>query len=147
MGCNMTFLVMWYHGTRCWHHMMLMASLMAPLHCLGPNIINMQYDFLVMWYQWHQCLLMPMALSMVPLHYIGQNDQSQVLHDIFGQVMPLASNHANGIMNDTIAFLRSRQSNCSATWLFFMGCKWAPALALCDVYGIVNGTIALLWSR
>ena len=54
----------------------------------------------------------PMLLSMSPLHLLGNNDQNEVKYDSV-YVIPLepelASLHANGIRNDIISFLRSRQ--------------------------------------
>ena len=52
---------------------------------------------------------MSMAPSMVPLHFLGQDDQNEVQHDIIGHLMPLvlASHDADGIINGTIALLKS----------------------------------------
>ena len=52
-------------------------------------------------------------MPIAPLHSLGQDNQNEVQHDIFGHVMPLAlvlaSCDANGIVNSTSAFLRARQ--------------------------------------
>ena len=46
---------------------------------------------------------------MAPLHYLHQGDWNEVKNDSFGYAMPLApmsaSPDADGIVNDTIAFL------------------------------------------
>ena len=49
---------------------------------------------------------------MTTLHYLGQDDKNEVLHDFLCHMLPLAL-----------------------------------ALAPCDVNSIVNGVIAVLWSR
>ena len=46
MKCNMTFLVMKCHWCQCYHHTMLMASSMKPLHFPGQDNQNeVQHDF------------------------------------------------------------------------------------------------------
>ena len=56
--------------------------------------------------------MMLMVLSMAPLHSLGQDDHNEVQHYIFADVtplaMPLVSGVADGIVNGTIAVLRSR---------------------------------------
>ena len=51
---------------------------------------------------------------MAPLHLLGHGDSNEVQHDSFGHMMHLAlvleSHGANGILNDTIAFVGSRRS-------------------------------------
>ena len=79
-----------------------MASLIAPLHLLGQvNQNDVQHDFLDI-------------LSMALLHSLGQDNRHEGQHDFFGYVMLLAllwaSHDSNGIVNGTIAFLRSRQN-------------------------------------
>ena len=50
-----------------------------------------------------------MALSVVPLHSLSQDDQNGVQHDIFGNVTPLVttleSHDTDGVINGPIAFL------------------------------------------
>ena len=59
--------------------------------------------------------MMSMASSVVPLHSLGQDDQNEVQHYIFGHVTAwvpaLASHDISGVNNGIIAFPRSRQSN------------------------------------
>ena len=49
-----------------------------------------------------------MALPMIPLHLLGQDNPNDVQHDLFGDMMPLASCDADGIINHTIVFIGSR---------------------------------------
>ena len=55
---------------------------------------------------------MLMALSVAPLNSLGHDDQNEVQHDHLGHVMPLtptlASSNADGVINDIIAFIRSK---------------------------------------
>ena len=39
---------------------------------------------------------MAMIFSVAPLHYLGQNYQNEVQHDILGDVVPLAPVSASG---------------------------------------------------
>ena len=59
---------------------------------------------------------------MAPLHSLGQDDQNEVQHNIFGHVIPfgpaLASCHPYSIVHGTIPFLRSRKLKWDATLLF-----------------------------
>ena len=56
--------------------------------------------------------VMPIVLSMAPLHSLGQDNSNEVQHDLFGHVTLLvlasASCIANSIVNDTIESLGSR---------------------------------------
>ena len=56
---------------------------------------------------------MPMALSMAPLYSLGQDDENEVQHDIFGHVTPLVQLtvylDTDRFVNGTTALLRSRQ--------------------------------------
>ena len=92
--------------------------------------------------------MMPMALSMVPFHFLGQDEQNEVQHNIFGHVMPLllasASHDADGIINSTIVFFRSRKLNLSATCPFHHLIQLS--MASCDADSVINGTIAFLRS-
>ena len=115
MRCNMTFLLIWHHWH--WYHKMPIAPSMAPLHSWGQNKrMRCNMSFLVMWCHWHwyQCHMMWMVLSIAPLHSLGQDDWNEVEPDTLSHVMSLAlasvSHNANGVINGTIAFLRSKQS-------------------------------------
>ena len=59
--------------------------------------------------------MMPMVSSMAPSHSLGQGNQIEIKHDFFGHVMSLelalVLHDAIGVINGTITFLRSRQSN------------------------------------
>ena len=137
MGCNRTLLVMWCH----WHHMTPMEWI-SLLHSLGKDNWNeMQHHFLVMWHHWNWHHLITMALLMTSLHSFSQDDQNEV-HYFFGHVTPLvlasAPDNSNGIVNDTIAFLRSRCLKWGATWCFWS--SDATDKASHDINGIVNGT-------
>ena len=93
-----------------------MALSVAPLHSLGQDNQNDgQHN------SWScettgvcQHYVIQMISSTLPLHSLGQDDQIEVQHDFFGHVTPLApvsvSHDADGIVNDTTAFFRSRQS-------------------------------------
>ena len=54
------------------------------------------------------------ALSLAQMDLLVQDDQNEVQHDFFGHLVPLAlvlvSHNVKGIINGTIAFLRSRWS-------------------------------------
>ena len=40
-------------------------------------------------WHWHQCHIRPAASTMSILHFLGQDDENDMLHDIFGHVKPL----------------------------------------------------------
>ena len=67
------------------------------------------------------------------------------LCDAIGLVSAL--HDADGIINCTITFLRSRQYKWGVTWPFWSCYPLALTLAAYDTNGIVNGTIAFLRSR
>ena len=50
--------------------------------------------------------------SVAPFHLVGQDAEKKMHHDFFGHVMPLVpiseSCDANGIINSTTAFVKSR---------------------------------------
>ena len=56
---------------------------------------------------------MMMAAPMAPLYSIGQDDWSEVQHDMGGPVKPMVplsvSRDHDGIINDTISFFISRR--------------------------------------
>ena len=96
------------------------ASSKAALHFQGqenqwgairPFFVMQCIDTSVTWCQ--------MVLWMAPLYFWGQGNQDEVQHDFFGNEMPLAPASAScdspHIINDTIAFLRSRQLKWAAT--------------------------------
>ena len=60
---------------------------------------------------------------MTQLHFSGQDNQNEVVHNAFNHMMPLvlalASHDADNIINDTTAFLGSRSSKSGATCLFW----------------------------
>ena len=102
---------------------------MAPMHSLGYNNQHeLRHDFFqsfdttgvgieIMWCQQHP----PMA----PL----QDNQNEVQQDLLGNVIPsamaLASHDADGIINGSIAFLRSRWLKWDAAWPFLViWCHW-----------------------
>ena len=94
MRCKRCFLVMWCHWYWCHYHLITTASSITPLHSLGQDNWNdMLHDFLVMWCHWHWCHMMPLALAS-------------------------AQCDADGIINGTTGYLRSRQLQWSATWHF-----------------------------
>ena len=73
----------------------------------------------------HQCHIM----SMAPLHFLGQDNQNELQHDLFVHVMPLAlasaSSYADGVINGILSSLRSRWLKWFATWPFLvMWCHW-----------------------
>ena len=94
--------------------------------------------FLVMYCHWCQCQchLIPMA----SIHYSGQDDRYEAQHDFSCHVMPLAlllaSNNAISILNVTITFFRSRQSNLDVIWLFGQVTQLPLALATNDATGV-----------
>ena len=86
---------------------------------------------------------MLLASSMAPLFSLDHDNQNEAQHDIFGHMMPLApvSCDAGGIINGTIAFLRSRLLKLGATWPFWSMMPLAQVLASCNVYGIMNAPL------
>ena len=70
---------------------------------MSNDIVKMQHD-----YSHH---VMPLISSRVPLHSLGQANQNEVQHNLFGYVMPLAlalgSSDTVGIISGITAFLRS----------------------------------------
>ena len=58
-----------------------------------------------------------------------------------------ASCDANGIVDNTTSFARSRQSECGATSLLWSVMPLAPLLASYDVDNIVNNGTAVVRSR
>ena len=108
--------------------------------------------FLVMWYYCHKDHdhVMPMSPSMVLLPLFSQVNQIRCNMTFWslGHVMPLApvwtSYNANGKVNGTTAFVRSRQLKwCDMAHVIPM----ALVLASHDAKGIKNGTIAFFRSR
>ena len=59
--------------------------------------------------------MMQMALSIAPLSSIGQDDQNEVQHYLFGPVMPLAlalvAHDIDSIVSRKITFLMPRYPN------------------------------------
>ena len=51
-------------------------------------------------------------MPMAPLNFLGQDNQNEMQHDFFGHMMLLAlalmSHGADGVINGSVAFLRSR---------------------------------------
>ena len=85
---------------------------------------------------------------MAPFNYLGQDARSEMQPNFLGHMMsnamPSASCDANIIVNTTIALLRSRWLNCSATWLCHVT-SLAPGSH--DTDGTVNSSMAFLVSR
>ena len=133
--------VLAYHDTW-WHHQWH--------HCISIiKIIKMECNItlLVMWciwwWHWHHVILM--ALSIAQLHLLAQDDQNKVQHDYFGDDMSsapvLTSYHANGIVNGTTVFIRSRQSKWGATWCLGHVMPLVLGLTSYDSTCIINSTI------
>ena len=83
---------------------------------------KVQHDFFVMWFQcWHHLTLMASSISQ--LYLFVQDDQNKVQHHFFSHLtllaLALASCDANGIVNSTIIFIRSRQLKQCATKHFW----------------------------
>ena len=61
---------------------------------------------------------------MPQLYLLAQDDQNEVQHDVFNQVIPLAavlaSHAAKGIVDGTIAFIRSGQPKWGVMWLLLV---------------------------
>ena len=55
-----------------------------------------------------QCHIMPTVSSMAPFHLLGQDEQNEMQHDLFGHVLPLeqasASCNVTDIISGTTAF-------------------------------------------
>ena len=68
--------------------------------------------YLVIWWYWCWCQwqMMPIVSSMAIFHLLGQDDQKEMQHDVFGPVLPLAPAlcDTNHIFNGTTALTRSR---------------------------------------
>ena len=75
------------------------------------------------WYQHHG---MQTASSMKPIHYIGQDDQNEVLCNFLCHMIPLAlaSYGGSGIINRITAFLRSKHLKWGAMLLLAMWHHW-----------------------
>ena len=59
--------------------------------------------------------------SMAPLHALGQDDKNEAQYDFIGHVIPLvlASVPCDADINDTTAFLRSRQLKMTCNMTFW----------------------------
>ena len=109
----MTFLVTSCH----WHicHLILNGTVNDTIHFLGKDNQNeVQHGFfdnLIHWYC-HQHNMMPITSSVTPVDSLGQDGKIEVQHHFCGHVTPLvltlASHDADGTVNGTILFLRSR---------------------------------------
>ena len=101
----------------------VMPLVLASVSCDADNVISHTIAFLisrqsnwgaswlfVMWCHWHQCHMKPTVSSMAPLHSLGQDNLTEVQHDIFGHAIPLvlvsASCDVNAISNSFTALLR-----------------------------------------
>ena len=86
--------------------------------------------------------MMPMVLSMAILHSLGHNDQNDMKHLLFSQLIPLLpallSKDANCIINGIISSLGV--GNLNKAWQDFWSC-YAAATILWALHGIVNDTI------
>ena len=87
-----------------------------------------------------------MALSMVQLHLLAQEDQNEVQNDFLGYVVPLAlvlaGHESNGIKIGITAFLTSGQSKRDAAQSFGNLMPMALASVSHDANSITNGTNA-----
>ena len=109
------FLVMWHYWHCCWHHQWH--------HCIPKvKMIEMRFNmtFFIIWYHWHWhwCQLMPKMSSMTPLHFLSQNKVQNIFGHLTTLVPALAPLDVSGVINGTIIFIRWRQLNWDATWLF-----------------------------
>ena len=124
------------------------------------------------WYQHH---VMPMAFEITPMDSLGQDNWKNVQHNIFGHDMPLVlllsvtlwqqcnqwhnekhdfdafgtsgvAHDATGIINGTIAFIRSTQLKLRAASLFWSYAANGVALTTHNGNGTVNGTTAFIRS-
>ena len=149
----MTFLVKWHCWQYCQHYLMPMTSWMTPSHSLDQDIQSeVQHYFLDMWCHWHWlwCHMMPMVSSVAPSHSLGQDDWKRCNIIFFGHVTALepavASHDASGIIDDTTAFLRSRQLSWDTAWIFWLcDAQWhwhhMTQLALSVVHGTDASTV------
>ena len=101
--------------------------------------------------------VMPIALSMPPLHSLGHNDEHEVKHDFSVIVVALLPCDANCIISGIILFIRLKPIVSSLTPFHLLcqddqyemqhdisGHVLPPELASCDANGIINGTIAFV---
>ena len=83
--------------------------------------------------------VMPMGLSMVPLHSLGHNDQNEVKHNFFSHLIPLVSPllpcFATCIISGIILLIRWRQLKQSVMWFL-----WS-----CDAVGTSVNTTWHWW--
>ena len=67
------------------------------------------------------------ASSIAPLHFFGKDDRNVVQHELFSHVIPLVpvsvSHDKEGIINDIIIFVRSRQNEMHHDVLVML-CHW-----------------------
>ena len=108
---------------------------------------------------------MPMALSMAPLHLLGQDDCNEVQNKFSGHVIgtDVGIIWSTSIIKGATQFLASRQSTWGGTWHFWScdiiaiaigitWCHWfwchvmplASVSVSHDAYSIINGTITFL---
>ena len=76
---------------------------MAPYISQSKTIkMGSNMNFLAMWchWYWHQHHVMLITSSVKPTHSLGQDEQSEVQHDIFGHVTQLALAWASHNVND-----------------------------------------------
>ena len=124
---------------------------------------------MVICFHWHWLRqhVMLLALSMVPLHLLGQDDWNEVQHDFSSTMLCHCHWCWHHMMlsevKGTTTFITSRQLKWGATWLFrscdtiviatgITWCHWcwchmmslALVSVLHDAYSIINGTITPL---
>ena len=142
---------MWCHWHQYQHHLIPMASSMAPLHLFSQDNQNDVQHWQWCWH--HMMPREPKSLSS-----LGQDNWSEVQHDfLFGYLMPLAlasvSHHANCILSGSIASLIEKTCNIifccmmPLALLFLSFDAIALLLASSGLDTTINGTNAFLMSR
>ena len=138
-----------------WHHCICWVKI-TQMSC------NMM--FFITSCHWHcnQYHVMLIESSITALHFLGQNDHSEVKHyffimmpltlvslscDTIGITVLLVIHDTNGIIHGTTSFPRSRQLKWGAKWLFHHVMSLVAAQASLDADNVIIGTTAFLRSR
>ena len=104
-----------------------------------------------MWCQcWYHMTLMSSSIS--PVYLLVKYDQNEMQHDFFSHLtllaLPSGLCDANGIVNRTTVFIRSRQVKlCARVFCHLMPLMLVSVIVSHDANSVINGTISLVRSR
>ena len=145
MRCNMIFLVMWCHWH--WHWCHVMPTAYPWYHyILQVKMIEMRCNmtFWVMWQLWnqHQQQVIPTASSMAPFHFLGQDNQNEVQHDLLDMLYHWYWHHMMLTVSSMAPLYSFDEDNQNKVQHDFCSCY-----AIGSGIGIINATTAFLRSR